>query len=364
MAASLRYEPDYAVAPGRTLRSTLGELGLTQVDLAARTGLSLKHINQIVQGIASITPETALLLERATPVSARYWNSMEAVYRERLARDQDRERLADDADWLQELPLKELIRRGIVEASADKPRQVEQVCRFFGVADRERWRKVWLSPLISYRQSASFDVDTGALATWLRLGEREAMLIEVDPFDAGSFRDVLVRARALTVKNPQTALKRLQEQCASAGVAVVFLRDVGGTRTSGAARWLTPTKALVQLSDRYKSDDHFWFSFFHEAAHILLHSKKEVFVSDERGPVVREQEEEEADRFAQTQLIPRGYESWLRELKTDADVREFADELGIAPGIVVGRLHRERLWDWNRGNRLRQKISFEELVHD
>jgi len=364
MAASLRYEPDYAVAPGRTLRSTLSELGLTQADLAARTGLSIKHINQIVQGIAPITPETALLLERATPVSARYWNSLEAVYRERLTRRDSHVRLAEDADWLQELPIKELIRRGIVEATSDKPRQVEQVCRFFGVADRERWRKVWLTPLISYRQSASFDVDFGAIATWLRLGELEAMLIEVKPFDAKRFRDVLAEARKLTVKEPALALRRLQKYCASAGVAVVFLPDIGGTRTSGAARWLTPTKALIQLSDRHKADDQFWFSFFHEAAHLLLHSKKETFVSEEGGDNVSEQEEEEANSFAATQLIPRRYESWLQELRTDDDVREFADELGIAPGIVVGRLHRERIWDWNRGNRLRQKISFDELVRD
>lgn len=362
MASSLRYEPDYAVAPGRTLRSTLSDLGLTQVDLAARTGLSLKHINQIAQGVAPVTPETALLFERVTHVSARYWSSLEAIYRERLARRDDHERLAEDADWLQELPLKELIRRGFVEARADKSDQVEQVCRFFGVADRERWRKLWLAPLVSYRQSSSFEVDTGAIATWLRLGELEALLIETAPFDAKAFKEALGEIRALTRKQPEIALKRLQERCATAGVAVVFLPDIGGTRTSGAARWLTPTKALLQLSDRHKADDQFWFSFFHEAAHLLLHSKKEMFVSEESGATVSEQDEDEANNFAANQLIPRRYESWLKELETDNDVREFADELGIAPGIVVGRLHKERIWDWNRGNRLRQKISFDELL--
>jgi len=364
MATSLRYEPDYAVAPGRSLRSTLAERGLTQADLAERTGLSLKHINQIAQGIAPITPETSLLFERVTDVPARRWNALEAKYRERLARDENRDRLAGETGWLQELPLKELINRGYVEARADKPKQVEQACRFFGVADPERWRQVWLSqltPLVSFRQSASFVVDAGAVATWLRLGELEAIETPTKPFDAKRFRTALTKARSLTLLEPRVALERLKKLCADAGVAVVYLSDIGGTRAGGAARWLTPQKALIQLSDRGKAEDRFWFTFFHEAAHLLLHSKKELFVSGDDVQNATEKREQEANAFAATQLIPRSHEADLGQLRTEADVLEFAEELGITPGIVVGRLHNEKKWDWKRGNRLIRRISFADL---
>jgi HTH-type transcriptional regulator/antitoxin HigA len=364
MATSLRYEPDHAVAPGRTLRSTLAERGLTQADLAERTGLSLKHINQIAQGVAPITPETALLLERVTDVPARRWNALESKYREKLAREVNRERLAGEEEWLKELPLKELIRRGFVSTTDDKPAQIEQACRFFGVADPERWRRVWLGPLVSFRQSPSFVADAGAVATWLRLGELEAMEIETEPFDAKRFRAALNEARALTRLELRIALKRLRKLCAKAGVAVVFLPDIGKTRTCGAARWLTPQKALIQLSDRFKADDQLWFSFFHEAAHLLLHSKKELFVSDGDMANATAEEEQEANAFAAAQLIPRGYERELKQLNTDRDVMAFADELGIAPGIVVGRLHKEELWDWSRGNRLRRKVAFADLFDE
>jgi HTH-type transcriptional regulator / antitoxin HigA len=363
VATSLRYEPDYAVAPGRTLRSALEKLGLTQADVAARTGLSLKHVNQVVQGVAPISPETALLLERVTDVSARYWNLLEVGYRERLARRDNRNRLAEEVDWLDELPIKELVRRGIVEADDDKPAQVEQACRFFGVADPERWRKIWLAPLVSFRQSSTLTADAGAVATWLRLGELEAAEIATEPYDAKRFREALQTIRTLTAGDPSMALRRLQRACAKAGVAVVFLHDIGKTRTSGAARWLTPTKAMILLSDRFKADDSFWFSFFHEAGHILLHSKKELFVSeDDDGDSPGEQEEDEANVFAANQLVPRQHAYRLRVLSTDADVIRFAREIGIAPGIVVGRLHNDGIWGWNRGNRLRQKISFDELL--
>jgi HTH-type transcriptional regulator / antitoxin HigA len=364
MAATLGYQPDYPVAPGNTLRSTLNRRGLTQADVAQRTGLSMKHINQIVQGVAPITPETALLLERVTDVSARYWNSLEARYRERLAREENREHLAEDTEWLKELPIKELMRRGILDARDDKPTQVEKACRFFGVADPERWRKVWLAPLVSFRQSPTLAADAGAVATWLRLGELEASMIETEPFDGRRFRDALTEIRALTTRRSEVALKRLKTICARAGVAVVFLPDIGKTRACGAAKWLTPTKAMIQLSDRFKADDQFWFSFFHEAAHLLLHSKKELFVSNGYGDNVSPKEENEANSFAASQLIPRRYESRLSTLRTADDVRAFARELGIAPGIVVGRLHKEGVWGWNRGNTLKQKISFSDLVAD
>jgi HTH-type transcriptional regulator/antitoxin HigA len=366
MAPSFRYEPDYAVAPGDSLRHTLTERGMTQADLAARTGLSTKHINQIAQGVAPITAETSLLFEKATDVPARTWNALESLYRERLARRDNRAELAKDAEWLEYLPLKELIRRGRVTQDASKPQQVEEVCRFFGVADRERWRKLWLKPLVSFRQSTSFTADSGAVATWIRLGELEASLIDTEPFDARTFRDALAEVRGLTVKEPRRALKHLAEICTRAGVAVVFLPDIGKTRASGAARWLTPTKALILLSDRYKSDDHFWFSFFHEAGHLLLHSKKETFVSKDdkqaKTAALTKQEELEANTFAANQLIPRRYESCLPQLHSEADVEEFANELGIAAGIVVGRLHNDGYWDWGKGNHLRAPIDFEHLL--
>src|ERR1700745_3350110 len=100
-----RYEPDLVLPPGDTLEEVLDDIDMTQAELAKRTGLSTKHINQIVNGAAPITPETALLLERATGVSARTWSNLEVAYREYLSRQQEEERLAADLGWLDELPI-------------------------------------------------------------------------------------------------------------------------------------------------------------------------------------------------------------------------------------------------------------------
>jgi HTH-type transcriptional regulator/antitoxin HigA len=351
---ALPYEPDYATPPGQTLRSTLDSLGMTQADLAARTGLSLKHVNQIAQGVAPVTHETALLLEKVTGVSTRVWNALEATYRDRVLRADDREALVSDSEWLNELPIKELIQRGRLPAATDQATLLEEVCRFFGVANRTSWERVWRDPLASFRKSATVTSDAGAVAAWLRIGEIDSQSIDVQPFDARRFREALDEIRGLTTGGPEEFVPRLRQACSMCGVAIVFVPEITGARCWGAARWLTPTKALIELSLRYKSDDHLWFSFFHEAAHLLLHGKKETYITTDR---FTDRTEEEANVFAATFLIPRRYEERLRTLRV-SDVREFADELGIAPGIVVGRLQKEGLLDWGEGNSLKRRFRF------
>lgn len=166
---------------------------------------------------------------------------------------------------------------------------------------------------------------------------------------------MLDRIRLLTPEAPEDFQPELVALCADAGVAVVFVPEIKGTRSSGAARWLTPTRGLIQLSLRHKSDDHLWFSFFHEAAHLLLHSKKATFVT---GTEADDVAEEEADLFAASFLIPRRYEGELRTLANTTEITSFAQRLGIAPGIVMGRMQKEEILDWNQGNHLKKRFRF------
>jgi HTH-type transcriptional regulator/antitoxin HigA len=143
--------------------------------------------------------------------------------------------------------------------------------------------------------------------------------------------------------------------CAKTGVIVVFVPEVTGCRISGAAWWMGPSRAVIALTDRYKKDDRFWFTFFHEAAHLLLHSKKETFVDDGTDDDAIERE---ANDFAADLLISPEHQERLQELATDSEVRTFANEIGIAPGIVVGRLQHDGRWGWNKGHGLKRTLHF------
>jgi len=147
------------------------------------------------------------------------------------------------------------------------------------------------------------------------------------------------------------------ELCAQAGVAVSFVPPVKGMSVYGATRWLTPQKALILLSLRGKYEDLLWFTFFHEAGHILLHGKKEVFIE---GNDIEDQLETEADSFASTFLIPS--REWKKLIfdnyQTKALIKSFAGNIGISPAIVVGRLQHEKLLPYTHMNDLRRRFVF------
>lgn len=343
------YKPSTVPAPGETLRETLDALDMNQSKLAARTGLTLKHINQIVTGNAAISPETAVALERTTGVSADIWNGLESSYRDHTIRAQEAEVLEAHKEWLTRMPLSALRKLGYVTADMRKPGvQLQQALRFFGVGTIEAWESCWAEPAAAFLQSSAFRADPGAVAAWLRLGELAARSIDCRPFDRARLRASLPSLRALTLETPEVFYPKLVSECAEIGVCLVAVSEVPGARASGASRFLSPSKALIQLSNRGKRNDKFWFAFFHEIAHLLLHSKKGTFVDfydRESDPPAIEQE---ANDFAGALLIPPTYDEAIRKVKTTAQARALAQVVGVAPGIVAGRVQRETQ-DWKFG---------------
>ncbi|ACC42018.1 plasmid maintenance system antidote protein [Mycobacterium marinum M] len=350
------FQPDYASAPGATVADMLDQVGMTQMELAQRLGVSPKHINQVVKGVASISAELALGLEKVFGVSTAFWLNRQSLYRADIARQKESRELASALDWAKSFPVAELRKRRLISSSTG-PDLVNELLHFFAIASP----KLWSDPVAAYRKSQRFESDEKALATWLRLGEIEAAAIECAPFDNERFHEAVREARGLTRLNPAEWEPALIRICAHAGVAVVIVDTFRGARANGATRWLSPTKALIQMSLRHRWEDIFWFSFFHEAAHVLLHGKKRIFIEGTGLPRDHslQQWEEEADRFASRTLVPPEHDHELRRL-TLTDIPTFAEQIGVDPGIVVGRLQHERLIPNQRGNELRHRLAFAE----
>ncbi len=144
--------------------------------------------------------------------------------------------------------------------------------------------------------------------------------------------------------------------CASAGVAVVLEPAPHGCPVSGAVRWLTSETALLMLSLRYKTNDQLWFSFLHEVGHLLLHGKRLMFLEVEGE--LGDDDEVEADAFARDFLIPPGHARRLAGMRSEAAVVQFAREIGIAPGIVVGRMQKEGWLPWTHLNGLKVRYAW------
>jgi len=196
-----------------------------------------------------------------------------------------------------------------------------------------------------------------AVAEWLRIGERRAEKVVPAPYSKKKFQQALDQIRSFTVLPPSKWQSQLIELCANAGVAVVFVPAIPKSGVSGVARWLVSDKALIQLSLYEKTNDKLWFTFFHEAAHILLHAKKNIFL-DNLDASINNALEEEANRYARDMLIPPAYVSKLRFLSSAEDIKSYAANLGIHPGIVVGRMQFDHIAPFDRWNHLKDRYEF------
>lgn len=356
------YEPDHAIAPGETLSEVIENLELTQAELARRTGRPTKTINGIIKGNTAITPETALQFEKVLGVPAKFWLNMDSNYHHALALQHEDIALTQQADWLKKLPVNDIEKRGYVAKKENKADQVREVLSFYGVASIDSWEQMW-DEKVALRKSGAYETDFEALTAWIRMVEIEAKKVACNPYNHDAFRDKLTKARELTtVRDPSLFSDKLIKQCAEAGVAVVFMPEISGSRVSGVAKWLSPNKAMIGLSLRYKSNDQLWFAFFHEAAHILLHSKKSTFINEIKPQNnIQSKQEEEAGVFAADFLIPNeAYltftSSLIKGKVSRKHVEQFADDLGIAPGIVVGRLQHDGWLPYSHLNEL--KITY------
>jgi HTH-type transcriptional regulator/antitoxin HigA len=346
----LTYSPREVTPPGATLRDLMEERDWKQRELAHRLGRPVQAVNEILAGKKEITEDTALELERVMEVPAQFWLAREAQYREHLARQRSAEVSREHVPWLEQFPLKALQEAGVLPlgrlTAAFKQELVEPLLRFFGVASPAGWQAHYDQMQPQFRRARpSQQTDVAAITAWLRMGELQAARLQLADYEPARLQAALPEMRALSLRQAEEIGPELVRLCGQAGVALVFVAPLPGTHVSGVARFLHG-RPLIQLSLLGKWNDLFWFSFFHELAHVLKHPTRAIFLDDAAaGDTADSPEEQEANRFAAETLVPRAQQARLAALPLDAaSVEAFAREIGVHPGIVVGQLqHRRRL---------------------
>ncbi|WP_166375966.1 XRE family transcriptional regulator [Aeromicrobium phragmitis] len=331
------------------------ENGWTQKQLADRLGCSPKHVNKLIHGTAPLTVEFAHRLGLVTGTPPDRWMQIETFYRSELLRLAAAEKRECVIETLDRLPLTLLRSSGYITATKRKLEELlAQVFSFYQVGSLAALDKLVTQPpvAVAFRQSAKND--WAARATWLQLVEIEARSVELPaPYSRSSLEELLPRLREQTRRPPDEYGNFMVEELAACGVRLIFVESVPRAGTYGATR-LHEGQPLIALSLHRKSEDQLWFTLFHELAHVLLHDLSGGgFVSGEWGD---DSCEAEANAFAAEQLIPSVYAHRLAGLRTLTEVKEFAAEIGISPGIVVARLHREQLWPYDRGHGLIKRL--------
>lgn len=345
-----KIDSNIVTIPGEYIQKLLDDNCMTQLDLADKTGIHKKTINEIIKGKAPITTSTALKLEYVFNVDADYWNKLEAQYRSYLERQKDIESIKADEKYLKDIPYKELVKRGWIEDAKTSYDKVINLRKFFSVAslsfDTDLKRK------LAFRKSKNKKVSIESLYCWLRYGEICSNDGEYGKFDVNVLSQKVNEIRELAGNPFLKSFNIIKNLLKSAGVSLVFEPHLPNTYVNGISYKISSDKAIIMLSDRGKRDDILWFTLFHEIGHLLKHSKKEVFIDidGEEETII----ESEADCYARNILIDdQVYSDFISNYKKiDSDIiKQFSIVNNINPGILVGRLQKDGIVGWNRFNK-------------
>lgn len=360
MTTTLEIAKSLLSPPGDTIQEHIDFIGMSQAELAERMGRPKEKINDIIKGRETISTATAFQLEKVLGIPAGFWMNRENTYRKELYELQQQEELEKEKDWLAAFPINEMKKLGWLPGTKEKHVLVDSLLKFFGVATPDEWQHCYINSftLPQYRKHEVHAQSPHAISAWLRKGEIQAKEIEIAEFDKKKFRDSLAETKELAFLMPDDFTQQLQNICAKCGVAVVFTPNLPKAPISGATRWFH-NKPIIQLSGRFKTNDHFWFTFFHEAAHIILHGKKDIFLENVEGTKIDKEKEEEANAFASKLLLT---ENELQQILDAAPLNEemiydFANQFRTPAGVIIGRLQHLKLIPFHIGNGVRQKID-------
>lgn len=361
MKQDIKIRKELLSPPGDTIQETIDKIGMNQYELANRMGKPVKNINRIIKGKEAISPRTAINLERVLGVDANFWLEREREYRKEIAEIDSDQGMEKCISKIKDFPIKDLIRLKWIPEKSDKLTQLKSLLSFFSVASFDQWEKIYLNDTISasFRLSLSHASNPEAISSWLRIGELETKKLALKEYKKSVFLDSLTEIKKLSFKHPSNFKDKLQNICTESGVALVFTPNLSKAPISGAARWIFNNEVpLIQLSGRYKTNDHFWFTFFHEAGHILLHGKKDVFLEKVDGVKDTSEKESQANEFARKWFLKDEDIKALSKSSLSKDfVRKYSRTIKTHPGIIVGILQHREIIDYSHMNDLKVRVN-------
>ncbi len=345
-----QFHPDYATSPGATLVEILSERSMRQGDLAKRTGLARKTINEIIAGKAPLTPETAQKFELVFGTPARFWNERERLYRQHLAQHAQDKKLSHHLGWEKNFPYGELVKRGKLNASTNPLRKIRNLCRFFAIAEPASIENVFADLAIAgtlFRRGSRAESKPYLVWTWLRLAQLEAGQADTPKFQKAGFARAAgaIARRTAGIVDPAGFSRfwhETRDACMAAGVALVLVPEFKGAAINGAAFWQSDTP-VIALTLRGKRLDGFVFTLLHEAAHILLHRRNLSFMDVEyviTGGVDRAAVEKDADEFATQHFVPPQFDEKIRTATTLEEIEALATDAGVHRDLIIGRYGR------------------------
>jgi HTH-type transcriptional regulator / antitoxin HigA len=352
MAKQNQYFPQSVPHPGETLAEKLEEMEMGPKEFALRTGKPEKTIIAIVSGKSSITPDMAVQFENVTRIPANFLMNHQRGYDEYIARVKRQTVIQEAMAWAKQFPLADMIKKGWLPQVTSMEEKTMELLSFFGFSSHSAWENYYFNQQlkVAFRISLAQTKEPYAISAWLRMGELQAATLQANDYSEKRFKDALLELKSIMANHPDDFFKQVQNICLEAGVKVVHTPCIHKAPISGSTRWLNDTP-FIQLTGRYKRNDSFWFTFFHEAGHILLHGKKDIFLEKVEYSDKDLIKETEADEFAVKWTLSDAEEAEIVDAAplSTADIRAFARQFNTHPAIIIGRLRHKKILDYSLG---------------
>jgi len=270
-----QFVSDWCSSPSASIIGLMTQSGKTLEDLSCCVG---DKILDVISNGTSLDRELAEALANHLGGSVRFWLRRDEAFQEQRSLP----KLPDENEWVKSLPYAEMARLGWLPATRSLDEKVENSLDFFDCDNLREWQLRYESTIsrVAFRTAYAFENDATATLAWLRRGEQIALSREIVDFDPDRLLTQIPDLKALCRRaKPIEFLPRLTGLLAESGVGFAVVRAPKGCRASGATRVNSGNKAILQLSFRYLSDDHFWFTLFHEIGHLVLHRETQMFLA-------------------------------------------------------------------------------------
>ena len=367
MSNITEYKDLVAFHPGYYIADIIDDMEISQAEFAERMGTTAKTLSQLLSGKANISNDLAKKISVMTGTSVDIWLKLQNTYDLKLIEIQKAKDFDEQKKIMRLIDYKYFCDVAGLPETKIAEEKIANLCSFFNVSDLRIMSNSDL--LVNFRSGNSDESEKKKINSraWIQTAMNIAKTIRTEPYNAEKLKDYLPELRSMTVQNPEVFLPTMRKIFAECGVAFVLLPHLKNSGVNGAVKWINNERVVLAMNNRDLDADKFWFSLFHEIKHVFQQKIKTVFITGTVEDMMdyNKKLEAEADRFAADYLIPPNDLKRFAPTRytSDDEIVEFANSIGIHPGIVVGRQQNEKIIPQNRSTKLKEKYIIEVYKH-
>ncbi len=337
-----------AIPPGATIKEMLQDRGMNQKEFAVRMDMSEKHISRLINGEVQLVPEMALKLEMVLGAPASFWNNLEGIYREKIAKINAENAIEEDLQLAKKFPYSEMAKLGWVPAAKNAKEKVFYLRKYFEVVELSLLERRQLLNVACRPVSISEKNDLAFMA-WAQAAKLAARNLETAHINVKALLKALPALRKMTLLESEELTERLKEFLAKFGVALVFMPAFKTAFPRGAC-FEDGNKIILILTVTDVAVETMWFDLMQELAHIAL-GHLGCSEDDAEGRLA-------AESWSKDFLIqPLAFDKFKKAGDYSKErVILFAESQGIAPGIVVERMQMDRIIAYSMLNELKRNF--------